>query len=255
MVIKYSKSLFSKLGICLLGILLFASCTFDSVEEAGIKYITKPAFELPSNIQWQDIGFATELINLKEKLVVIGVGDNPISRSEWDDFKPRLPWQKNIDRHILIDKTAFLRSPDAPSNCQGAACKTQIEYKGYSWTKLAQPLAVDYIPAKTNMLKPEEGHLVVKVIKKCQAVVFENEIYQMSDEIGNLYVMHATETGTPNMNVVLPEGFKLKKVKLEKPLIILPFGEKEDCYFNIVGDHLGQGYHQYQYANDFYPGK
>ena len=252
---KNRKSHFSKLGICLFGILLFASCTFDSVEEAGIKYITKPAFELPADIQWQGIGFATELINAKEKLVVIGIGDNPISRSEWDDFKPRLPWQKNIDRHLLIDKTAFLRSPDAPSNCQGAACKTQIEYKGYSWTKLANPLAVDYIPSKTDMLKPEKGHLVVKVIKKCQVVVFENEIYQMSDDKGNLYVMHATETGTPNLNVVLPQGFKIKKVKLDEPLIILPFGEKEDCYFNIVGDHLGQGYHQYKYGSDYYPGE
>ena len=105
------------------------------------------------------------------------------------------------------------------------------------------------------MLKPEEGHLVVKVIKKCQVVVFENEIYQMSDNKGNLYAMHATETGSPNMNVVLPEGFTIQKVSLKEPLVIIPFGEKEDCYFNIVGDHLGQGYHQYQYAGDFYPGK
>ncbi len=236
-------------------VIVFSSCGFDSVEEAGIQYPTKPAFALPANIEWKKTGFATELINIKEKLVVLGGGDNPIPRAEWDDFKPRLPWQKNIDRYVLFDKTAFLRSPDAPSNCQGAACKTQIEYKGYSWTKLASPLAIDYIPSKTDMLKPEEGHLVVKVIKKCQAIIFENEIYQMSDDKGNLYAMHATETGKPNLDVVLPQGFTIKKAQLEEPLIILPFGEKEDCYFNIVGDHLGQGYHQYQYASDFYPDK
>jgi hypothetical protein len=86
-------------------------------------------------------------------------------------------------------------------------------------------------------------------------VAFEDEIYQLSDDKGNLYVMHATETGTPNLDVVLPEGFSLKKVKLDAPLAILPFGDKEDCYFNIVGDHLGQGYHQYKYADDFYPNK
>ncbi len=247
------KSISSLFGYFIFGIFMFTSCGFESAAEAGIKYKTKPAFELPKNIQWQEVGFATELINIKENLVVIGVGDNPIPRNEWDDFKPRLPWKKNIDRHIMIDKTVFLRSPDAPSNCQGAACKTQIQYKGYSWTKLANPLAVDYIPAKTNLLKPEEGHLVVKTIKKCQAVVFENEIYQISDNEGNLYAMHATETGAPNLNVVLPEGFSIKKIDLQKPLIILPFGENEDCYFNIVGDHLGQGYHQYQYASDYYP--
>ena len=105
------------------------------------------------------------------------------------------------------------------------------------------------------MLKPEEGHLVVKVIKKCQVVVFENEIYQMSDNNGNRYAMHATEAGTPDLNVVLPEGFTIQKVALKEPLVIVPFGEKEDCYFNIVGDHLGQGYHQYAYASDSYPDK
>jgi len=179
-------------------IMIFSSCSFDSVEEAGIKYPTKAAFTVPVNIQWEQVGFAKELINVK------------------DNFKPRLPWQKNIDRHILINKTSFLRSPDAPSNCQGIACKTQIEYKGYSWTKLANPLAIDYIPSKTDMLKPAEGHLVVKVIKKCQIVIFEEEIYQMADGKGNLYVMHATETGTPDLNVVLPQGFTLRKVRLQE---------------------------------------
>jgi len=105
------------------------------------------------------------------------------------------------------------------------------------------------------LLKPAEGHLVVKVIKKCQIVVFEEEIYQMSDDKGNFYAMHATETGTPNLNAVLPPGFTVRKVRLEEPLVILPFGDKEDCYFNIVGDHLGQGYHQYKYADAYYPGE
>ena len=193
------------------------------------------------------------MINIKENLVILSYGDNAIPKEAWDDFKVRLPWQKNIDRHILFDKTYFLRSPNTPADCQGASCKTVIDYKGYSWIELANPLAIDYIPSKTNMLKPEEGHLVVKVIKKCQVVVFENEIYQMSDVKGNLYAMHATESGEANLDVVLPKGFKIEKVTLKEPLIIIPFGEKEDCYFNIVGDHLGQGYHQYQYASEFYP--
>ena len=66
-------------------------------------------------------------------------------------------------------------------------------------------------------------------------------------------MMHATETGKPSLNVVLPEGFTVEKIKLNEPLIIVPFGDKEDCYFNIVGDHLGQGYHQYSYAGESYP--
>ena len=252
---KNTTSLSLKFGTCIFVMLLFTSCGFDSVEESGIQYTTKQAFELPENIQWQQIGTAKELINVKENLVIISDGNNAIPKDAWDDLKVRLPWQKNIERNLMFTKTFFLRSPNAPSDCRGAACKTKVDYKGYSWIELANPLAVDYIPSKTDMLKPEEGHLVVKVIKKCQVIVFENEIYQMSDDKGNLYAMHATETGTPNLDVVLPEGFTVQKIALKEPLLIIPFGEKEDCYLNIVGDHLGQGYHQYQYASNFYPSK
>ena len=252
---KKLKSLSLKLGINIIGFFILNSCGFDSVEEAGIKYTTKQAFELPTNVKWQKVGTAKELINIKEKVVIISDGKKAIQKDEWEEFKVRLPWQKNIERYILFDKTLFLRSPNVPSDCQGVACKTIRDYRGYTWTELANPLAIDFIPSKTNMLKPDEGHLVVKVIKKCQVVVFENEIYQMSDGKGNLYAMHATETGAANLNVVLPKGFTIQKVILEEPLVIIPFGEKEDCYLNIVGDHLGQGYHQYQYASDFYPNK
>ena len=245
----------SFLGIIIGSMFLFfvASCSFPSTEESGIRYVTKPAFSVPENIEWKKVGTAKELINMKEKLVIISGGDNPITKEAWDSFRPILPWKKNIDRHILMDKTSFLRSPNAKSNCKGADCKTPKIYKDYSWVELATPFSVDYIPKKTNMLKPEEGHLVVKVIKKCQVVYFENEIFQLSDKKGNLYVMHATETATPNLDVVLPDGYSLKKIALKEPLVIVPFGEKEDCYFNIVGDHLGQGYHQYKYAEDYYP--
>jgi len=237
--------------ICIL--LSLTSCSFESTEEAGIKYATKPSLKVPENIEWKKVGLAKELINVKEKLVIISGGDNPVPIDEWDEFKVRLPWQKNIDRNVLMDKTALLRSPNAKVDCQGSACLTYKTYKDYSWIELAQPLSVDFIPSKTDMLKPEEGHLVVKVIKKCQIAYFENEIYQLADDKGNLYAMHATETAEPNLEVVLPKGFTLKKVSLKKPLIILPFGEEGDCYFNIVGDHLGQGYHQYQYAGEYYP--
>ena len=76
--------------------------------------------------------------------------------SKWEGLKVGFPWQKNIDRHILIDKTALLRSPNANANCNGTDCLIERDFKGYSWIELAQPLAVDFIPSKTNMLKPEE---------------------------------------------------------------------------------------------------
>ena len=168
-------------------------------------------------------------------------------------IKSWFPLKKNIDRYILIDKTALVRSPNANSDCNRTDCLVEKNYKGFSWIELAQPLAVDFIPSKTNMLKPEEGYLVVKIIKKCQMLRFDNQIYQLTDNKGNYYVMHATETGEPNLDVILPKGWTIKKVALQEPLVILPFGKGEDCYFNIVGDHLGQGYHQYKYANAYYP--
>lgn len=238
--------------IILFGFIL-NSCSFPTSIEAGIKYSTQPAFEVPENIEWREVGLAKELINIKEKMVIISGGSNSLPLDQWVEFNVGFPYQKNIDRHILINKTALVRSPNAHSNCKQINCLIERDYKGHSWIELAQPLAIDFIPSKTDMLKPKEGYLVVKVIKKCQILRFENEIYQLTDNKGNYYVMHATETGEPNLDVTLPEGWTLKKVSLQEPLVILPFGKGEDCYFNIVADHLGQGYHQYKYAKEYYP--
>ena len=93
--------------LVLLGILL-SSCRFPTTQEAGIKYSTKPAFQVPSDIKWKAVGLAKELVNVKEKMVIISGGSNPLPLSDWEDFKVRFPWQKNIDRHILINKTALL---------------------------------------------------------------------------------------------------------------------------------------------------
>ena len=51
-------------------------------------------------------------------------------------------------------------------------------------------------------------------------------------------------------NILKVKGLK---INLKEPLIISPFGGGNECYFNIVGDHLGQGYHQYIFADKFYP--
>lgn len=233
--------------------MVISSCSLPTTEEAGIRYPTKPAFEVPPNIQWNTVGLAKELINIKDKVVILSGGSNPISVTDWDQFKPRWPWQKNIDRFILIDSTTLIRSPGSNFNCKGADCLSERTYKGYTWIDLAEPLAVDFIPSKTDILKPEKGFLVVKTIKKCQIILFKDEIFQLSDQRGNYYVMHATEAGEPDLNVELPEGWVLKRVKIDEPLIVTPFGDKDDCYFNIVGDHLGQGYHQYKYSDSYYP--
>ena len=104
-------------AIVLVGILL-NSCSFPTTKEAGIRYSTEPAFQFPKNIEWRDVGLAKELINIKEKMVVISGGSNfSLPILQWEELKVGFPWQKNIDRYILINKTALIRSPNASSNC------------------------------------------------------------------------------------------------------------------------------------------
>ena len=118
---------------------------------------------------------------------------------------------------------------------------------------MAKPICVDFVGGKTDIIKPEKGHLVIKTIQKCQTVMFSDSIFQLTDNKGNYYVMHATETSKPDTTANLPRGWTLKKVILKDPLIISPFGGGNECYYNIIGDNLGQGYHQYVFADTIYP--
>ncbi|MGD1840050.1 MAG: hypothetical protein ACFB0B_04020 [Thermonemataceae bacterium] len=235
--------------------LVCQSCGFPTAKEAALQFETKSAYQIDENDHWREIGFASELINVKEKIVVVHGGDIPITPKEWASFKPIFPWKRNLDRTLHFDKTHFMRSPSKPRDCKGKDCYEIISYKGYTWLTLAQPIAVDFIPDKTDITKPEPGHLVIKTIKKCQSIRFDDHFYQLSDGKGNLYALHATEKKHPDLNVVLPKNYTLKKVALTEPLIINPFGNDEACYHNILGDHLGQGYHQYKYADTHYPSR
>ncbi len=242
--------------VAVLGVLLYAfiqSLALPTLEEAGLRYRTTQAIPIPDDVDWGSIGFAKELIHQPESMVVVDGGPNPVPDQEWDDFKPRFPWSKNIDRNILFQKTFFIRSPYAPMDCSGSNCLIIREYKDYTWLELAQPAAVDYIPGETNFLKPDPGYLVVKVIRKCQFLQFEDGFYRLTDGRGNFYAMHATETGEPTTEVVLPPGWTVKRIDFVQPLTLSPFGSDGECYFNMVGDHLGQGYHQYIYAAETYP--
>ena len=69
----------------------------------------------------------------------------------------------------------------------------------------------------------------------------------MTDGRGNFYVTHATETGQPTKEVVLPSGWTVAKIDLDKSLTLSPFRLDGECYYNVVGDYLGKGYHQYIY--------
>jgi hypothetical protein len=234
-------------------LLLFVqSCGLKTAKEVGLSFSTEKS-KLPDTLNWKKIGFAKELINQKEMIVVISAGANPIPLDKWDDFKPSLPYLKNINRHLLFQQTAFYRSPNTDVNCKDADCIKVREYKNYTWVEIAKPICVDFVGGKTDMLKPEKGHLVIKTIQKCQTVMFTDSIYQLTDNKGNYYVMHATEKGEPDTTVILPSGWTITKVILKEPLIISPFGGGNECYYNIIGDNLGQGYHQYIFADKIYP--
>ena len=83
--------------------------------------------------------------------------------------------------------------------------------------------------------------------------MFEDEVYELVDPADNRFVMRIAETGTVDLNVALPEGWTLTKVILDEPLEILPLGGGDACYHNVLRDNLGQGHHQYIFAEDKYP--
>lgn len=245
----------STLQICLIAfsIVFFSAClSIDTIEESGISYLTLPS-ELPDDLLWAQIGSAKELINVRKKIVIVSGGSNPADIDEWENFRSGFPWRKNIDRNLLFDSTYFYRSPGIASDC--TVCISEVEYKKHSWVKLAQIVGVTFIPEKTSILKPDEGHLVVKTIEKCQSILYlkGKEVFELSDDKGNSYIMHATEKSNPNLDVVLPEGWLLESRILEEDLVIGPFGGGDFCYYNILGDHLGQGYHQVEYSDEIFP--
>lgn len=54
-------------------LLLSYSCGMKTAQEAGLSFSTQ-ASKLPDSLQWQEIGFAKELMNQKEMMVVISGG-------------------------------------------------------------------------------------------------------------------------------------------------------------------------------------
>ncbi len=233
---------------------LLTSCvtvSMPTAAEAGIRFETR-AEPLPADLEWGTRAVAHELINAKELLVVVSGGSNAILDADWAKYKPPLPWFRNMERNVLFSKTFFMRSPTAPADATGDARYVYREVSGYTWLELAQPVAVDVVPAgeETDWIKPAPGHLAIKTIKKPQVMRWDGPIYRLTDGQGNFYVMHATETGTPTVDVTLPAGWSLEKVELAEPLVITP---SQGGYYNVLGDCLGQGYHQYVFADATYP--
>lgn len=199
---------------------------------------------------------AKEILNLESEDIFVAGGENPMPDEIWQNTTIRLPYFKNSTRFLLFNGSCFFRSPDAPADCSGTACFTTDTIFGYTWLKLTTVVGNNCFPdtsgCTSDTVKP--GYVSVNTIAKCHQITFEGTIYELSDGQGNLYVMHATATRTPDTaNVVLPAGWMLTSRTLDEPLVILPGGGGDGCYYNILRDNLVQSYHQYVYADETYP--
>jgi hypothetical protein len=201
---------------------------------------------------------AIEVIDLGADRVYLSGGSNPITKAEWESTKVVFPFMKNSERHLLFNDTCLYRSAGKPADCQGDACLEYQEHFGHTWFVMndisGQGCYPDASGCNLDVVKP--GYVSITTIDKCQELTFSGPtIYELVDERGNRYVMHATADGTPKVEgVALPQGWTLSKVAISEPLTLQPRGAGH-CYYNIIRDNLVQSYHQYYFVDDvFSPG-
>ena len=189
------------------------------------------------------------------RTVVIAGGDTPISDASWPAYQPSLGNQKNSDRHLRFNSSCFIRSPKAPVDCVGDACREIRELDGYTWVALSHILAADCLPSRSacqgTTAKP--FGLLVVVIQKCHQIDFEGDVIFLEGPRGEQAIMHATSDGHPDLDVPLPPGWTLRKETLTTPLSVTPFGGPGECFYNVIRDSRLQSYHQLKYPEERYP--
>ena len=237
---------------------LLACVSIPSIADARISYPTTPVAwpETLECLNDQTPGMPKEVLVGATRTVVVAGGDDPIPDAAWADFSPGLGNVKNQNRNLLFEDSCFWRSPAAPASCQGDACRSQVEIKGYTWVELAEVLAMDCIPkgaANCGTRGVPEGALTVTVTRKCHELVFEGDAWILSGPSGERAIMHATEAAAPTGDVSLPDGWTLERTTLAEPLVVHPFGADGDCYYNIFRDQRVQAYHQFAYSGASYP--
>jgi len=229
-----------------------------SAERAGIHYAAVPS-PWPADRacinQERGAIVAKEVLMGRTKTVVVAGGENPISDDAWEAYSPGLFNQKNSDRHTLITRSCFARSPEAPADCQAEACRRVVEKDGFTWVELSKIEAADCSPADggCDPAHVRAGQLATVVTRKCHELVFEGRVLLLRGPRGEAAVMHATAKGVQTTNVTLPSGWQLRHETLAEPLVLHPFGGGDACYYNILRDEKRQSYHQFRYADPGYP--
>jgi hypothetical protein len=201
-------------------------------------------------------GIAKEILNLETDDIFVAGGTNAMPDDVWQNYSFRLPIVQNSTRNLMFNGSCFFRSPDVPVDCEGEACFTIETIVDYTWLKLTTIVGQSCFPDANGCSGDvvNAGYVSINTIAKCHHIVYDSDvIYELSDGNGNLYVMHATATGTPDLNAALPTGWTLTERPLDEPLVLLPFGGGDNCYYNVVRDNLVQSYHQYAYSGETYP--
>jgi hypothetical protein len=86
---------------------IFQSCGIKTAKEAGLHFSTEKS-KLPDVLNWKEIGFAKELINQIEWIVVISGSSNPIPLEKWNDFKASFPYKKILTVICFFNKLHFI---------------------------------------------------------------------------------------------------------------------------------------------------
>lgn len=199
---------------------------------------------------------AIELIDLAADQVYLAGGANPISEAQWDQTRVMFPHLKNSKRYLLFEDSCFYRSPAKSADCQGQDCVTYGEHYGHTWLVLndlaGQACYPDGKGCHLDRVKP--GYVSITTIDKCQEITFSGPtIYELADQRGNRYIMHATSNHQPDITTVaLPAGWQLSQVEISQPLILQPRGQ-DHCYYNIIRDEKLQSYHQYVFVDEVSP--
>jgi len=232
--------------------------SLPSAKRAGVHYATVPS-PWPSARacinQERGAIVAKEVLMGRTTTVVVAGGAHPITDDAWETFTPGMFNRKNSDRHTLFTRSCFARSPEAPADCLGDACRRVMENGGYTWVELSKIEAADCTPVegRCDPANVRAGQLAIIVTRKCHEMVFEGRVILLRGPRGEEAVMHATATGVPTTEVELPPGWQLRAEALSEPLVLHPFGGGDACYYNILRDAKRQSYHQFRYAGTSYP--
>ena len=199
---------------------------------------------------------AKEILDAETKIVYLAGGGDAMPDSLWANHDFQIPYVQNTNRNTLFDDSCFYRSPGQPADCQGGDCYVIADILDYDWIALSEIVGVSCYPAAgCDGNRASAGYVSITTIAKCHQLVFAGPlVYELDDGAGNLSIMHATETGTPDLDTVeLPAGWQVTARSIDEPLELLPFGGGDACLYNIIRDNLEQTYHQYVYAGAEYP--